>query len=306
MKMQNGFMPIAVIALSLVLVLPGSTLAKGPNAQGPSEKAKGPVEKAKGPHEKATGHVGYDAYETYRWIEFNAHEQAEACRVSLVGDWVISVDFNGRKYDHDMTVTAQDENGDLFGTGAYPAGGLYSITWELADSYVDDDFVALALDYDDSNYLAILEGYIGANGAIGGTWTSYRVNGDGDLNGPFQSGSWTTTSGKASAEGCDGKGMLRYEDENGSWYDVEVALVKVVGDTAWFAGPVVAASNSSWVERWLFAKVFDGGEPAAGVDQLWGSFTTMEGAADGVAMMWDPKDGPFAVQEGNLQVHTYE
>jgi len=292
MKKKYFFRTVGIMILSILFIFAGTAPAKGP-------KANGPAEKAKGPHEKATGEVGYNAYGLFRWIEFNAHEQSEKCQATwnLAGDWVISVDYNGTKYNHDMTITDQEKDGALTGEGGWRAGELYNVTWQLIDSYIDGENVHLELQYSNSNYIAALDGKIMSDGTIDGEW--YSNTG--------QDGTWRITEGNASAQltGCEGKGMLRYWDANGDWYDVDVVLVNVKDDEAWFAGPVVSASNSSWLSNWLFAKVYDGGEPAAGVDKVWGSFTSMEDAAAGVGFTLDPEAGPFTVEEGNLQVHTY-
>lgn len=292
MKMNTTCKVIGIVLLGMIFVFSGVALAKSP--------------KAKGPAEKATGEVGYDAYGLFRWIEFNAHEQSTTCQAAwnLVGDYVVSVYYNGSLYAHDMVITEQDEDGNLTGTGGWRAGGPpYSITWSLTNnSYAANGIIHLEFDYDGSSYIAFLDGAIAPDGTISGLWTSNSSN----QSDPDPDQSWNTTDmAYADVTGCEGKGTLRYWDANGNWYDVDVEYVNVDDDTAWFAGPVVSASNNSWTSNWLFAKVHDGGEPAAGVDKVWGSFTSMLNAVNGVGFMWDPSAGPFSVQEGNLQVHTY-
>jgi hypothetical protein len=131
-----------------------------------------------------------------------------------------------------------------------------------------------------------MTGTIASNGTTSGTWSDDYLD---------ETGTWTSTVGQAQFLG-GGKGALHYSDVTGAWYDVNVKYVTVSGDEAWFAGPVVAASNSGWIGNWLFAKVYDGGEPAAGVDQVWGSFTNETAAKDGVAAQSNPTDGPFTVE----------
>jgi len=104
---------------------------------------------------------------------------------SLVGDWVISVDYGGTKYNHDMEITEQNTEFNLSGIGHYPAGGPYTINWTLVNSYFSGDNVHLVLDYDGSSYVATLDGTINPDGSMSGTWSSNTG----------QSGDWTTTSG---------------------------------------------------------------------------------------------------------------
>lgn len=93
-------------------------------------------------------------------------------------------------------------------------------------------------------------------------------------------------------------GAFAYTDTNHDWYIVNAKDLNVSGNTAWFAGPVIAASQHAWIGNWLFAKVVDNGP-----DMIWGSFTTQSAAETGVAAMSNPADGPFNVTSGNLTVH---
>ncbi len=262
-------------------------------------------ERITGPAEKATGEIGYIAGNLFRELEFNAHEENGDCRVSwnVEGEWVLSLGDNETEGlteandTHGMTVSSQDEDGVLTGSGGYPPAMPYSQGWVLVSSYVEGDGVNLEMDYNATDYGVVLEGALDGNGTMAGEWWSTSSH----------SGNWTSVSGEAGrlVVDCEGKGVLYYNDESGGWYDVEVQYVNVDGDTAWFAGPVVSASDSGWTSQWFFGKVMDGGEPAAGVDQVWGSFVTMEEAETGVAEMLDPSNGPFPVDMGNLQVHMY-
>ena len=202
MNLKKLVVVAGVVLLGIVIALPSSAIAKGP-------KGNGPAAKAMGPHEKATGDVSYDAYGVYRSLQFNAHEPVAGCQAGMVGDWVVSVDYGGQIYNHDMVITGQAEDGTLSGSGAYPAGGPYTITWTLVNSFVDGNRVWLELDYDGSDYVAFLEGFIGANGTIrGGSWSSTTG----------QAGAWRMIDGQADLNVCEGKGQLRYEDESGNWY----------------------------------------------------------------------------------------
>ena len=126
---------------------------------------------------------------------------------SLIGNWVISVDYNGTLYDHDMNITGQDGAGNLVGAGGWPAGASpYSQPWNLVNSYVMGNLVHFEFDYVNSGYVAILEGVIAPDGSMSGNWWSNQN----------QSGTWVSTYGYASqvVTGCEGKGMLSYSDAN--------------------------------------------------------------------------------------------
>ena len=259
-----------------------------------------PADKPIAPAEKTTGSVGYDAYGLYRYAEFNAHELSENCSVSdwnFDGNWVLGFNStkwpSGNPYQHDMTVSGSTA------IGGAPAGGPYVHTWNATLDFtsgisIDANYITgpLATSY---HYYAT--GTVAPGGTVSGNWTD-------TLN---DSGTWYTISGAATKtiSGCEGKGEFHYSDVNGDWYNADVKYVKVEGEDAWFGAHVTGASNASWIGNWVFVKTHDGGEPASGVDQVWGSFVSESAAKMGVATMVDPSDGPFTVTEGNLQVHTY-
>lgn len=99
---------------------------------------------------------------------------------------------------------------------------------------------------------------------------------------------------------AEGGGSFEYDDANKGWYNVKVTSVKVSGNTGYFAGKVVKASNPAWVNQWLFGKVVDNGNSG---DQIWGSFTDMTSAQNGVENMSNPADGPFTVTKKNITVN---
>lgn len=109
-----------------------------------------------------------------------------------------------------------------------------------------------------------------------------------------------------SKDGSDkGKGFFFYRDANGDWYRVKIQLVAVDGKDAFFAGPVVKASQTSWVGQWLYAKVHDGGSPGKNGDMIWGTFTDEASAKAHFSgnNLTNPSGGAFAVAGGNLVVH---
>lgn len=97
------------------------------------------------------------------------------------------------------------------------------------------------------------------------------------------------------------RGHLHYSDGNKMRYRVKVSEVKVVGNTAWFAGQVTWSKNNTYTGQWLFAKVVDNGTSG---DQIWGSFVADEATAKAdVAGMNNPADGAFVLFKGNIKVN---
>jgi len=73
-------------------------------------------------------------------------------------------------YDHDMDVTIHQwhTTGDFEGVGGYPAGGPYTVTWEMTGK-VDGDDVEFYIDYDGSGYYIDATGTIALGGSMSGT-----------------------------------------------------------------------------------------------------------------------------------------
>jgi hypothetical protein len=119
----------------------------------------------------------YDAIEGWVW--------------NLASDeWVLTFDYMGTDYVHDMTVTDQTD-GTFTGTGGYPSGGtLYAITWDVTGE-VEGNNVSFRIDYDSpSTYYVEAVGTIAADGTMSGSWDS-NVG---------QSGTWESTDGIATLE----------------------------------------------------------------------------------------------------------
>ncbi len=247
----------------------------------------------KGQQEKAMGKIYYQAAGLDRTIEFNAQEQSFAWVYSgnnwnILGDWVVNI--AGAAYD--MTMTSQ-AGGVLSGTGAYPSGGLYPVTWVLTGTISGAD-VSLTLDYDEMSYGATLAGTINANGDMAGTWSDNAG----------QTGVWSATGDAVLAPSeYLGKGKLHYSDANSDRYEVSIQHVNVMDDMVYFAGPVKSASNESWVGSWLSAAAHDDGSSAVGVDHVWSIFTDRATAKYNVLNGVAPGD-MFTIGKGNLRIHT--
>jgi len=99
-----------------------------------------------------------------------------------------------------------------------------------------------------------------------------------------------------------GNGTLIYRDANNDWYRVDVRYVAVNGSDAYFAGRVVDASQPSWVNQWLYAKVHDGGSSG---DQIWGQLMRGADAIRHFTLrnnLTNPSSGSFNVSSGDLMV----
>ena len=110
-------------------------------------------------------------------------------------------------------------------------------------------------------------------------------------------------------DGRSAKGFLRYSDFSGGnerWYEVDVRCVIVVSatDMAYMGGQVTSANIASWIGNWSHVAFKDGGEPAAGVDKIWGIFAQSDPCASGYNLGSAPGSA-YIVDMGNLQVHTY-
>jgi len=99
-----------------------------------------------------------------------------------------------------------------------------------------------------------------------------------------------------------GSGMFVYRDTNNNWYNVSIRRVAISDDDVYFAGRVTSASNPSWRNQWLYAKVHDGGSSG---DQIWGSFVSGSNALMHFTQqnnLTNPTDGPFNITNGNILV----
>jgi hypothetical protein len=113
---------------------------------------------------------------------------------------------------------------------------------------------------------------------------------------------------KISPNGFDAKGSLLYDD--GTYvYTMDVKYLKVINNTAWFAGVVTASPGDQRccaVGHWILYKVQDNGEPGINTDQFWGEDL---GSVDSAVALGrvangpDPIGGPFVINGGNVQVH---
>lgn len=108
---------------------------------------------------------------------------------NLLGNWVLSFNYGGKPYVHDMVVGTQAD-GSFSGTGGYPSGGAYSHAW-IVTGTVSGDTVNFHIIYLTGNpgYEVTVIGSIASNGSMSGTWSSNAG----------QNGTWTSTAGSAIA-----------------------------------------------------------------------------------------------------------
>jgi hypothetical protein len=253
------------------------------------------------PAPKTTGGIGYTAYsDVQRHLEFVAIQSTtNTCgtfwNVTGVSQFTFRLTSDTTDYTHHVVLT---QNGQTVGgSGGYPLTGGDAYHWNITAGSLIGNALSLTAVYDlgAPGTTMHMTGTIASNGSISGTWD--------DNFGGARTGTFTAPAGSAAATvSYCGKGNAYYSDASGLWYLVNVTTVSVLDQTAWFAGPVIA-SNFGAEGNWLFAKVFDGGEPGKLVDQASGSFTNEVTATSGVAGHLAPVDGPFTITSGNLQVH---
>jgi hypothetical protein len=133
----------------------------------------------------------------------------------LIGDWEHIGYFGLSEYKHEWTVTSQTD-GIFEGTGQYPAGGPYTISWTMT-GVVDGDNVEMHITYD-NGYWADLTGTIASGGTMDGEWTDSNS----------KSGEWETTSGAATRETCEYDYFVKIVAapadayaEDGIWYTAD-------------------------------------------------------------------------------------
>lgn len=121
---------------------------------------------------------------------------AAAPEWDTTGNYVITFEFEGSPFSHDMSLT--QTGGNLTGTGGYPSGGPHTYEWALTSGTVSGDTIDFTADYtmgaDAVTPLTTLHvvGTIAVDGTMSGTWSD-------NYQGGSRSGTWTTTSGLATS-----------------------------------------------------------------------------------------------------------
>ena len=119
----------------------------------------------------------------------------------------------------------------------------------------------------------------------------------------YQPGYHFSFNAHAAQDGRPVKGMANNRTPGGGWYHAKVRCVNVIDDeTILFAAELIRTNMPGW-GPWVLIKVYDGGEPGAGVDLIWGQFMSGSSALEKCARGDTPTGGPWNVLGGNLQVH---
>jgi len=112
---------------------------------------------------------------------------------NVAGNWIISFEYQGLQYPHDMILTQTGT--DLTGSGGYPVGGPYQYPWTITSGSVSGDaidFYAIYHDCPVAGATMHVTGTIASDGTMSGSWSDNAWGQD-------RSGTWTTTSGHATA-----------------------------------------------------------------------------------------------------------
>lgn len=149
-------------------------------------------------------------------LAFAVPAQAVGTTWDVTGSYVVS--FDG--FNHDM-ILAQNNLGDVTGSGGYLAGNPYTYAWTITSGTVVGDAINLTIDYTlgAPGTTMQMAGTIAPNGTMSGVWND-------NYNGGARVGTWTTVSGVALL------GALSAEDFGVVNYDTGLGFLK--GYTAGF------------------------------------------------------------------------
>lgn len=110
---------------------------------------------------------------------------------------------------------------------------------------------------------------------------------------------WAEFEAKATSD-TSAKGWLKYHDVEGLRFRVDVRCVTVLSDKdlALFSGPIVFATDTTWMGQWLLLAVRDCGTPGVKGDTIWGEFYRYDPGCSNF-----PPGEATLVESGNLVVH---
>ncbi len=138
---------------------------------------------------------------------------------NTTGDYVVTMDYQGSDYDHDLTLV-QDELGNLTGDGGSPAGAN-TYHWTINSGMVVGNSIDFTADYSSTpdavipQTTIVVEGTIAPDGTMSGTWSDNYAGGE-------RGGSWTTAPGVASEIQS---GALTAEDFSVVSYDTGLGML---------------------------------------------------------------------------------
>lgn len=161
---------------------------------------------------------------------------AAAPNWDTTGTYVISMDYLGNPYSHDMNLT-QDNAGNLTGNGGSPSGSnVY--TWTITSGTVSADTIDFMADYTATpdavtpQTVMHVMGTIAQDGTMSGTWTDNYQGGQ-------REGTWASVSGNAE--------LINDDDQDQE--TVKVTIVKYIDGsmaTANSAQSMDFPMNATW------------------------------------------------------------
>lgn len=110
---------------------------------------------------------------------------------------------------------------------------------------------------------------------------------------------WAEFEAQATSD-TSAKGWIKYHDANGWRFRVDVKCVTVISDSnlAFFSGPIVSSTDTTFLGKFLLLGVYDGGTPGSKGDLIWGEFYNRDPGCSN-----SPPGKPTTVESGNLVVH---
>jgi hypothetical protein len=125
----------------------------------------------------------------------------------------------------------------------------------------------------------------------------------------------TTFVANATTSLGNAKGSLVYMDGSIT-YTIDVKMLKVIGDTAWFAGPVIASNTTDdccTEGTWVVYKVQDKAEPGIYADKIWGYSTKSSDSTEACTIVTTGgklnlgndqlTEAGIQINSGNVQIH---
>ena len=194
----------------------------------------------------------------FSMFSFPSNVKAAVTDWDVTGNYVISFEYMGGYYNHDMNLI-QDNLAMLSGSGGHPAGGVHGYTWILNSGTVINNTIDFYANYTASIDAVVpqttmhVTGTIDANGSMSGTWTD-------NYQGGVRGGTWTTISGLADAD-SDNDGVL-----NGTDYCDSGTTADSTWDVSWGTNRWEVRDSGSGVLKWYQNQPVKKGKGAMAVE----------------------------------------
>ncbi len=208
----------------------------------------------------------------------------------VTGHYVSTFMYLGSPYAHDMDLV-QDGDGNVTGSGGYPAGGAHVYAWTIDSGTVVGDTINLTAHYTASAdavtplTVMTMTGTINADGTMSGTWHDNYQAGD-------RNGDWSTTAGAANVtfEPAWGKELSAASCEGKVGGPVINVTQKVTGDAdSGFGGYWAHDSYNRHIQVW---------RTGSKTSNTYCALVTYEGTANAVAGQTGPAGGTGVIGEG--------